>query len=109
VVEGHASRPCSAPGTISSCRKRRGPGTALPGYACVVLVEAWAGRPVGQAAAGWQVLVAVSRPKTASRLVAEYAGVQVVSTTVGCGPCGPATFARTLVSSGGTTVLPVTV
>ena len=70
-------------------------------------IEAWAGR-VGQAVTGWQVLVAVSRPKTASRLVAEYAGVQVVSTMVGCGPCGPATSRRTAVSSGGTTVLPVT-
>jgi len=45
-----ASRPCPAPGTISS---------------------AWAGR-VRQAVTGWQVPVAVSRPKTASRLVAEY-------------------------------------
>jgi len=94
VVEGHREQTLLAP-----ARSRR---------AAPVLVETWAGR-VGQAAAGWQVLVAVSRPKTASRLVAEYAGVQVVSTMVGCVPCSPATFARTLVSSGGTTVLPVTV
>jgi len=98
---GHYEQPCSGAGHRAAApapapapaplRLRRGP--------------AW----VGQAAASWQLLVAVSQPKTASWLVAEYAGVQVVSTMVGCAPCGPATFARTLVSSGGTTVLPVTV